>query len=175
LRYRRGQIFAYDLVFALMAVSFLIWYAITASNALADRISYVEENNRIAEVAQSAAGQLVESAGDPSDWSDFRANSIGLSESRGVLDGRKVETFFSLAGTEEGYDEARALLSLNRQGGAYLFNLRVVELDGREIHFVGPSEPAGAAVSSVSRTALLEGRPVRLLLRVWGVQWGVGP
>ena len=63
---------------------------------------------------------------------------------------------------------ARAVFS------AYLFNLRVIEQDGRESYSVGPKEPEGASVSSVSRTSLLEGRTVRLLLRAWGIEWGVG-
>lgn len=153
-----------------MAVSFLFWYAVNAANALADRVDLAENGNRMPEVAQSALEQLTESPGDPSNWKTFEANSIGLAESRGVLDRNKVEQFSSLVSQEGGYDNARALLSLNRQGGAYLFNLGVYETDGREVRSIGSQVPDDASVASASRTMAMDGRLVRVSMRVWEIR-----
>ena len=170
----RGQVFSYDLVFALMVLVFLLWYSIVASNAFADRIGYVEKENRMSEAAQSAIEQLVASPGDPSNWKGFDANSIGLAEGVGALDSRKVERFASLAGSQDGYETARAMLSMNRQGGAYLFNLRVLGAGGSGIYSVGPKEPGKASVVLVTRTAVMDGRIVHVTMKVWGIEEGVG-
>ncbi|MFH0818011.1 MAG: hypothetical protein V1909_05270, partial [Candidatus Micrarchaeota archaeon] len=120
MKFLKAQVFSYDLVFALMAVAFLLWYSVNAANALAGRIDSVEKDNRMAEVAQSAFAQLTESPGDPPNWAGLEANSLGLAESRGVLDRAKVENFALLAENQSNYDDTRAILSMNRQGGAYL-------------------------------------------------------
>ncbi|MFH1447625.1 MAG: hypothetical protein ABIG39_02070, partial [Candidatus Micrarchaeota archaeon] len=147
--------------------------AVMASNALAERITYVENDNRISEVTQSAMEQLTESPGDPSNWKSFDVNSVGLAESMGVLDSGKIRVFISLMGDNEGYDKARGMLSLNRQGGAHRFNLRVEGMDGVGIYSAGPETPKDVAIASASKVMLMDGRPVRLSLRVWGVERGV--
>ncbi len=165
--YRKGQIFSYDLIFAVMVVSFLLWYAVTASNDLAERIHHNEKENRLAEVARSAIQQLSESPGDPYNWNDFSANSIGFAESRGVLDQRKVELFARLTAEKEGYDKARTLLSLNRQGGAHVFALRINGMGGSTLYSVGEEPPDDVSVSSASRIMALNGRAVKVWIRVW--------
>ena len=170
----RGQVFSYDLVFALMAVSFLLWYILNASNALAERVDYVEKENRMSEVAQSALDQLTETPGNPSDWRTLEAKSLGLAESRGVLDSGKVGQLVSLSSAPEGYDRVRAMLSMNRQGGAFLFNLKVIEAEGRESYSLGPKEPEGASVAASSRTMVMDRRIVRVVLKAWGIEWGAG-
>ncbi len=174
MRTLKAQIFSYDLVFALLIVGFMIWYVMSASNALAAKVDYVEKENRMSEVAQSALDQLTESPGDPSNWSGFGANSIGLAESKGVLDSSKVQKLVSLAGTEGGYENARAMLSMNRQGGAFLFNLKVLGPDGEKLSSLGPKEPSGISVASTSRTMLMDGKVVTVLLKTWGIEGGVG-
>ncbi len=156
-----------------MAIAFLLWYSFNASNALGEKIESSEQEARMAEVAQSAFVQLTESPGDPSNWGDLGASSIGLAESKGVLDRGKVERFAALAGDSERYDGARAMLSFNRQGGAYLFNFKVSEISGSEIYSIGPKEP-GASVALVSNVMAMDGRLVRASLRVWDIGEGTG-
>ncbi len=157
-----------------MAIAFLLWYSINAANALADKVDRVEGENKMTEVAQSALTQLTESPGDPSDWGTLEANSIGLMEGRGIIDKGKVEKFSELVSDADGYDKARAMLSMNRQGGAYLFNLKVEETDGRELYSAGPKEPKEASVTLVSKIMAMDGRLVRISLKAWGIADGVG-
>jgi hypothetical protein len=170
LTFLKGQIFAYDLAFALIAASFLIWYSVAAANAFGEKMSYVEEQNRASEVAQSAISQLCESPGDPTNWNDFSAHSIGLIESSGVLDEAKVKRFVELASSEEGQETARAMLSLNRQGGAYLFNFKVSDSSQTELYAAGEKDPVGSSVAVASRSMLMEGRIVHIALKVWNIE-----
>lgn len=170
----KAQIFSYDLVFALMAVAFLLWYSINAANAFADKVGQVEAGNKMAEVAQSALAQLTESPGDPSDWGTLEANSLGISESRGVIDRGKVEKLTAIVADSDGYEKVRAMLSMNRQGGAFLFNLRVEEVDGRGLYSLGPKDPEEASVASVSKVMVMDGRLVRISMRTWDIADGVG-
>ncbi|MFH1470491.1 MAG: hypothetical protein ABIF01_01975 [Candidatus Micrarchaeota archaeon] len=174
MKFLRGQVFSYDLVFALMVVAFLLWYSINAANAFAEKISDVEMNNRMSEVAQSAILQLTQSPGNPSNWESLEVKSIGVAESRGVLDRRKIERLAYLSEDMESYDKLRALLSFNRQGGAYLFSLKITEIDGRVAYSVGPEPPPGASVAATSKTMSMDGRLVGVSLRAWDIGEGVG-
>ncbi|MDO8339320.1 MAG: hypothetical protein Q7T16_01545 [Candidatus Burarchaeum sp.] len=167
---RKGQVISYDLMFASTVAVVLLGIVLVASNTIAGASqARYEEGSSVADMALS---QLVLTPGSPSDWKELNEDmhSIGLADSRGVLDAGKIVQFIKfeqLAAAPAERDELRARLGLLREGAAYEFEFEVLSADGSRLYSTG-NQPAGEGSVFVSRrVARLDGEPVFAVMKVW--------
>ena len=159
----RGQVMAYDLLFASLIAIVLLGTILLTLNSMAGALKGGREDGPV--VAEVALSQLVLTPGSPSDWTDLSASSIGLAERRGVLSREKVERFISLERLTPNGELIREHLGLHREGASYEFRFEVLDAQGSAMYATS-REPAGEAF--VSRRVVWMGKaPVIAVLKVW--------
>lgn len=177
---RRAQLFSQDIIFAILIVLFALSLWFMLRNRVLHTLSLSEYKRTTAESASRAMGQLLESAGEPTDWHTMQSvnettlASLGLASSRNTLDTNKVTRFVELA-NEGGanYAAMKKLLGLEQSG--YAFNFTVSLLNGTSLYAVNrtPSAFGSSPYSTlnttvvVERYALLNNSFVKVTLGVW--------
>ncbi len=171
----RGQFFSADLMFASVAVVALAAITVFAFSRADSAQSQDELRSQLSASASDALAALVQSPGNPSNWTRFgkmdsaQISGIGLASSPGVLDYDKVSFFFSSinrASANANYSNASMLMGLRKAG--YDFSVSIYDSSGATLFSTNASaQPSQNNSASAERLALLNATPVRARISVW--------
>ncbi|MEM3400283.1 MAG: hypothetical protein QXP42_05620 [Candidatus Micrarchaeia archaeon] len=145
----RGQMFSYDIVFAVLLVTVLLVASLHAYQMKISGFYERTEKERIFALANSAISHIVVSS-----------HGCGIAKTRNVLDENKTAELFSKIKND--YNETKKLLGIV----GYEFNMSIEMIDGRTIYSAG-KVGVGSVVVSTERYGLLNGSVVRVRLVVW--------
>jgi len=168
---RRGQLFSYDFLLASIGLMVLLAIYFTSSVAVTDRMGEAELRAEMEEATQTAANSLLRTPGDPSNWENAPINdtgirSLGLANSRNLLDAEKTSAFFNITCGSAEYNATVPILGLSRR--AYAYNASLEYLNGTLIYSINRTPPSSIVQSiPAERLAILNGTEVRLKMVVW--------
>ena len=196
LKNKKAQIFSADLAIAIIAFLFIIVAFIYLGNHLEKQIQLKEESNDLIRISHYLAATLVETPGDPSNWSDYDSsdfntsniNSLGLAASSSVnnldisekgsstalsnenylvLDSEKVMYFANLNTTH--YETYKEMLGVI--GPGYEFQVIIKTWNGtnyQQLYQIGEAPQASAPfVTRTDRFALMDNNWTQLTFQVW--------
>jgi len=160
----RGQVFATDFIVALSIFLFVLALALVLSNNVNVRASVIEEYNELEEASFNAVNQLILSGGEPINWNQFsdlnEVNSLGLAESRNVLDKNKVEWLVDNNALQ--YNGVKELLGLSK----YELRISLQDLNGTELNKIGMDADENKQIISVERYVLYDGNLCKIRIGV---------
>jgi hypothetical protein len=158
-----------DLTIGLMALAFMLVIFILIWNGLAVRWNFAASHARMESSAFFAAESLLATPGEPESWEmlphiDANVSAIGLVNGRNELNRMKLDKLASENATA--YQIIKARLGLGR----YEFGMRVSDLPGGTAYYDFGKFSSGSANNSLSfdRLGILDGKPVRVHMEVWG-------
>ncbi|MFH1586714.1 MAG: hypothetical protein ABID38_02565 [Candidatus Diapherotrites archaeon] len=163
---KKGQIISNDLIFGLLIFIFVLSLFFVSYNLLLIRsFSYVQfEDMKIASVPAMQA--LAHSPGEPNNWEEFgdlnNVSSIGLVSSRNDLGQAKIDMIQDFNALH--YWKIKELLGIAK----YDFHAEIINLqDNQQLAEFGISPDQNALVSSSTAISNLDGKKVKILLKVF--------
>ena len=173
----KAQLFSADFILAMVFVIFILAIYIIISAQVVGTLGTQSLRADLSGAANSAASQLVEAPGSPSDW-EYNATlneslgSLGLASEPGVIDDSKAARFFNITQGRAEYNATKTLLGLNRH--LYGWNASLSYLNSTLIYSVNAS-PSGLLntfgatnmTAVVSRLVAYNGTAATLSLTVW--------
>jgi hypothetical protein len=164
---KRGQIWTFDFIIGLVAVSFIFMIYLIMWNSLILRWSLISGNTAIETSAFMASESLLATPGEPESWEmlpqiDDNMSAIGLVNGRNELNRMKLDKL--VAENATAYDYVKARLGLQK----YEFWIQVTDLSGEIIYYEFGNASSGLDESvDFERLAVLDGEPVRVKMEVW--------
>lgn len=160
----KGQVFTTDFIVALSVFLFVLFLALVLSNNVNLRVNDIEEYNELEEASFNAVNQLILSSGEPINWNQFsdlnEVNSLGLAESRNVLDKNKVQWLVDNNSLQ--YNGIKQLLGL----GKYELRVSLQDMNGMELKKIGVDADENKQVISVERYVVYDGNLCRIKIGV---------
>lgn len=160
----RGQVFATDFIVALSIFLFVLALVLILSNNVNVRVNDIEEYNELEEASFNAVNQLILSGGEPINWNQFtdlnEVNSLGIAESRNVLDKNKLEWLVDNNALQ--YTGVKELLGLSK----YDISISLQDLNGVELKKFGVDADENKQVISVERYVFYDGNISKIRIGV---------
>ena len=193
---KKGQIFSADLAIAIIAFMFIILTFIYMGNHLEKQVQINEESNDLIRIGHYFAAILVETPGEPSNWTDYSSDefnssnikSLGLATSSSsnnlnitekgksvgtvndnclVLDSNKINYLTTLNASH--YETYKELLGVI--GPGYEFQLIVKMWNGTDYqqqYQIGETPQYNAPyITRTDRFALMDDTWTHLIFQVW--------
>ncbi|MEM3030521.1 MAG: hypothetical protein QXH27_02190 [Candidatus Micrarchaeia archaeon] len=163
--WRKAQVFSMDLIVSFVIALFLaaaVFQAASSTNAV---ITASERSRDLSLASAQALALLVQSPGNPADWSFANAKSVGLAQARGVLNPERVSYFFSQSPSD--YNISLSLLGFNREGAVYDYNLEIINASGSTLYSLNRLPQPNTPVASRSAVSVLNSSLVLVKMTVW--------
>jgi len=154
-----------DLVVSFAIALFLAAAVFQTTSSSNTAIASTERARDLSSASAQALAILLQSPGNPGDWSFSNAKSIGLAQGRNVLNPERVAYFFSQTPTD--YNASLPLLGFYREGAVYEYNLEIFNASGSKLYSLGRLPPPAAPIASSSGVAVLNNSLVLVKLAVW--------
>ncbi len=165
----RGQIWVFDFMSGLVALSFIMLVCVLIWNSSILRWGLIEKYGAMESSAYFASESLLTTSGVPPSWEmlpyvDENISAIGLVNSRNDLNRLKLEKL--IAEEDTAYPVVRMRLGLQR----YEFGFRVTDLHKENTYYEFGNFSFGSQNTSLSfdRFGVLDGEPVIVHMEVWG-------
>jgi len=181
---RKAQFFSSDLVIAIIIFIILMTTIIWLWEYTHERIFSSEKTAQIDISARIAISSLIETQGNPKNWSLFPANefteanvhSIGLGKTQYLdgnnqwsLDSQKISRLASYTDTNSSYSTTKKILGLSNPD--YEFYLAFNKWNGSSFAYYSSSGISASANStgiiSIERYALIDGEKAIITLMMW--------
>ena len=169
----KGQVFSSEVVMAYFIFSLTLVIVLFLWNISFRQIKNSEKFYLLEETAFNLGEKLVKTSGFPNNWTKENVISVGLTSSPNeprVLDESKILEFVYMMNSSYYYEETRgSILGI----GKYEFYFNLTDINGTTIKIQNVSCHTGKIpentneMITVTRTALLNGEIVRLILTVW--------
>lgn len=196
LKNKKAQIFSADLAIAVIAFLFIIVAFIYLGNHLEKQVQLKEESNDLTRISHYLAATLLETPGDPSNWSNYSSedfntsniNSLGLTVSSSVnnLNINEKGSSTSLSNKDYlvlDYDKVTYLANLNTThyeiykellgvvGPGYEFQIIINTWNGSDYqqqYQIGEAPQANAPfITRTDRFALIDNTWMHLIFQIW--------
>jgi hypothetical protein len=171
---KQGQVFSIDALIAGLVFMSILVGAFLLGDTMNDKSISSNQANDIEFVSRNAMNVLLESEGDPHNWSKFSDSDVttshikvlGLSsKSSGILDLDKVQTLERLNATD--YADYKVMLGLQQYDFFLTFDYWINDAFVNEFT-IGSPVPSDVSRSSAHvRYALLNGTRTKMELTVW--------
>jgi len=162
----KGQIFSTDFILACIVFLFILVLSITYSTEVANRITFLEEDNARNIAALNAANALIISPGNPGNWENLNGlnavSSIGIAATPNEIHSGKLQKLVDL--NTDNYGKVRNLLGLSK----YDIAISVLRLQNRQsVAEFGQQPNSEHKVSAVNRIGFYNGEEVIVRLKVF--------
>ncbi len=171
----KGQLFSFDLILSISILLLLFGITVSVfsrSDAVMKEFAFERE---ISQNGNAALSSLIETSGYPSNWeqlafTDSNVKALGLASSANSLNSQKVGKFFDLANSNENnYVLTKRVLGIDFPSANY--TLEIIDLEGNSEY--STTFPINSQITNFysiyafQRLALLNEKPVKLLLKIW--------
>lgn len=163
--WHRAQLFSADLIVSFAIALFLAVAVFQAASSANIAVAASERARDLDMASEQALALLVQSPGNPADWSFANARSIGLAQARNVLNPERVAYFFSQSPAD--YNLSLTLLGFNREGAVYDYNLEIINASGSTLYTLNRLPQPNTPVASRSAVAVLNTSLVLVKMTVW--------
>lgn len=165
----RGQVWTVDFTIGLVTLSFVLLIYVLMWNNITLRWDLIGKQTAMEASAFFASESLLATPGEPESWEmlqqiDGNVSAIGLVTGRNELNRMKLNKL--VAENATAYSTVKARLGMQR----YEFGMRITDIAGNVIYYEFGKFSSGALNNSLSfeRLGILDGKPVRVQMEVWG-------